>query len=334
MTSRTWAGPAVAHIACVSDSLLDPLEMEAIQAAIRETSPRRFVGSPEHEPTRLALITDDRIAEAARPVLINLGTRWIRSATRVLRPHLPGTWQLDVVGAEVIDGATAKEELRGGWVAAVRATDPSEPSATVAELVVAAHGGVVDVAAARRCGEASPTSDTSRPPSTVSLRLFQPAGRAMLDSFAIAWREVFPSDLVPSSDLAIVSALIGAQTVVRIALTFAGSVSGRIQVYARPEFLVPRPTALAAIKANAVLVANALANVPVEVIVELGTLRMPLNQLRRLAHGATFTLQGFVDSRVPVYCGGALKAWAKPVVCRGVLAVQIESVIHDQGIKS
>jgi hypothetical protein len=35
-----------------------------------------------------------------------------------------------------------------------------------------------------------------------------------------------------------------------------------------------------------------------------------------------------------VYCGGALKAWAKPVVCRGVLAVQIESVIHDQGIKS
>ena len=51
-------------------------------------------------------------------------------------------------------------------------------------------------------------------------------------------------------------------------------------------------------------------------------------------HGSTFTLQGFVDSRVPVYIGGALKAWAKPVVCRGVLAVQIESVIHDQGIKS
>jgi flagellar motor switch/type III secretory pathway protein FliN len=61
---------------------------------------------------------------------------------------------------------------------------------------------------------------------------------------------------------------------------------------------------------------------------------MPLGQLRRLDRGATFTLQGFVDSRVPVYCGGALKAWAKPVVCRGVLAVQIESVIHGQGVKS
>jgi flagellar motor switch/type III secretory pathway protein FliN len=320
----------------VSDSLLDPLEMEAIQAAIRETSPRRSAGAPEYEPTRLALITDDRIAEAARPILINLATRWIRSATRVLRPHLPGNWQLDVVGAEVIDGATAKEELRGGWVAGMRASEaePADPALATAELVIAAHGGVVDIAAAKRCGAVAPTSDTARPPSLVSLRLFQPAGRALLDSFSAAWREVFASDLLPSTDLAIVSALIGAQTVVRVALTFGGSVSGRVQLYARPEALVARPAALAAIKASAKMIANALANVQVELVAELGTLRMPLRQLRRLQHGATFTLQGFVDSRVPVYIGGALKAWAKPVVCRGVLAVQIETVIHDQGIKS
>jgi flagellar motor switch/type III secretory pathway protein FliN len=323
----------------VSDSLLDPMEMEAIQAAIRETSPRRSLGALEYEPTRLALISDDRIAEAARPILINLATRWIRSATRALRGHLPGSWQLDVVGAEVIDGATAKEELRGGWVAAMRAepdarAEPGDPPAAIPELVVAAHGGVVDIAAAKRCGATAPTSDGARPPSAVSLRLFQPAGRAMIDSFGAAWREVFASDLAASSDLAIVAALINAQTVVRVALTFGGSVSGRVQLYARPEALIQRPAALAAIKANARLIANALANVPVEVVVELGTLRMPLKQLRRIEHGATFTLQGFVDSLVPIYCGGALKAWGRPVVCRGVLAVQIETVIHDQGIKS
>ena len=310
------------------------MEMEAIQAAIRETSPRRAAGAPEFEPTRLALITDDRIAEAARPVLLNLGTRWIRSVTRALRSHLPGTWQLDVVGGEVIDGATAKEELRGGWVAAMRAEAAGDPGASPAEIVVAAHGGVVDIAAARRCGEEAPVCDTSRPPSAVSLRLFQPAGRAMLDSFATAWREVFPSPLLPATDLGIIARLIDAQTVVRIALSFGGSVSGRVQLYARPDFLVPRPVALAAIRANAQRIANALAHVEVEIIVELGTLRMPLHQLRRLEHGSTFTLHNFVDSRVPVYCGGALKAWAKPVVCRGVLAVQIESVIHGQGVKS
>src|SRR4051812_36467395 len=118
--------------------------MEAIQAAIRETSPRRSPGAPEFEPTRLALISDDRIAEAARPVLLNLATRWIRSATRALRSHLPGSWQLDVVGAEVIDGATAKEELRGGWVAGMRssAVDTQDGTAPTAELVIAAHGAV------------------------------------------------------------------------------------------------------------------------------------------------------------------------------------------------
>jgi len=309
--------------------------MEAIQAAIRETSPRRTsAGAADQEPTRLALITDDRIAEAARPVLINLGTRWIRAATRALRSYLPGTWQLDVVGAEVIDGATAKEELRGGWVAGLRALDGGSPSASVAELVLAAHGGVVDIAAAKRCGAAAPTADAARPPSAAALRLFQPAGRAMLDSFGLSWREVFASELLPSSDLAIVSGLIGAQTVVRMALAFSGSVNGRVQLYARPELLVPRPAALLAIKATSARIASALANVEVEVVVELGTLRMQLKQLRKLAPGASFTLSGFVDSRVPVYCGGALKAWAKPVICRGMLAVQIERVIHDQGIKS
>jgi flagellar motor switch/type III secretory pathway protein FliN len=320
----------------VSDSLLDPLEMEAIQAAIRETSPRRSPGAPEFEPTRLALISDDRIAEAARPVLLNLATRWIRSATRALRSHLPGSWQLDVVGAEVIDGATAKEELRGGWVAGMRssAVDTQDGTAPTAELVIAAHGAVVDIAAAKRCGATAPTSDTARPPSQVSLRLFQNAGRALLESYAAAWREVFATELAPSSDLTIVSALINAQTVIRVALSFNGSVNGRVQVYARPEALILRPAALAAIKATARMVASALANVPVEVVVELGTLRMPLRELRRLQRGATYTLSGFVDSRVPVYCGGALKAWARPVVCRGVLAVQIETIIHDQGIKS
>jgi hypothetical protein len=138
----------------VSDSLLDPLEMEAIQAAIRETSPRRSFGALEHEPTRLALISDDRIADAARPVLLNLGTRWIRAVTRALRAHLPGSWQLDVVGAEVIDGATAKEELRGGWVAGMRADNVTDPAAPHPELVLAAHGGVIDIASAKRCGAA------------------------------------------------------------------------------------------------------------------------------------------------------------------------------------
>jgi hypothetical protein len=322
---------AVALVAGVSEVLLDPQEMEAIQAAIRETAPPRRQNAANAEPTRLALITDDRIAEAARPVLLALANRAVRIAPRSLRSHLPGSWQLDVAGAEIIDGATAKEELRGGWtggMAIEAAADTGE------EMVIAVHGGAIDIAAARRCGAAAPTSDPAKPPSVVSLRLFQPTGASLLDTWAAAWREMFPHRLVASGDLGIVSRLIESRSVVRVALAFAGAVGGRIQIYARPEVLVQRPAALAAFKPNAMCVANALANVSVEVVVELGTLRMPLRALRSLAPGASHTLQGFVDSRVPVYCGGVLKAWGRPVVCRGVLAVQIESVVHGQGPKS
>lgn len=301
--------------------------MEAIQAAMRETAPRRAASRGEVEPTRLALIADDRTAEIARPILIDLATRVTRIAARALKPHLPGSWQLDVVGAEILDGAAVKQELRGGWIAGMAAPDG-------AEVVIAAHGGVIDTAAARRCGAAKPSTDSGRAPSSVALRLFQPTGRNVLSSWVVAWREVFASELAVSSDLGIVSRLIESRTVVRVALMFAGSVSGRIQIYARPDLLVPRPSALAAFKANALRIANVLSNVPIEVVVELGTLRMPLRELRRLDPGATFTLQGFIDSRVPVYCEGVLKAWARPVVCRGVLAVQIESVVHGQGTRS
>ena len=312
----------------MSEGRLDPQEMDAIQAAIRETAPRRTTAQPtDREPTRLALIADDRTADTARPILIGLAARSIPAATRGLKSHLPANWKLEVVGVETLEGLVAKEELRGGWIAGMCA-------AGGAELVVAVHGGIIDIAAARRCGATAPTTDSEKPPSAVSLRLFQPAGRSLLDSWRTAWHEVFPSELVASSDLAIVARLIEARTVVRVTLAISGDVTGRVQIYARPDGLVPRPVALAAFKANALRIASALSQVPVEIVVELGTLRMTLRELRRLQRGSTFTLQGFVDSRVPVYCEGVLKAWARPVVCRGVLAVQIETVVHGQGNRS
>jgi flagellar motor switch/type III secretory pathway protein FliN len=243
-----------------------------------------------------------------------------------LKSHLQGSWQLDVVTAEIVDGTSAKDELRGGWIAGLRSGE--------GEMLVAVHGAVIDVAAARRCGAATMTSDPNRPPSLVSLRLFQPAGKSLLDAWSTSWKEVFSSELAASSDLGIVARLIEARSVVRVALTFSGALSGRVSVYVRPEVLVQRPAALASFKADALRIASALGNVPVEVVVELGTLRMRLREMRKLHPGQTFTLQGFFDSRVPVYCEGVLKAWARPIVCRGVLAVQIESVVHGQGIKS
>lgn len=311
----------------MSDVQLDPEEMEAIQAAMRESAPRRTSAPSDVEPTRLALISDDRVAEIARPALLALATRAARNATKSLKPFLPGTWRLDVVGAEILDGALAKEEMRGGWMAGL-----SGPEGV--ELALSMHGAVIDQAAAKRCGAAAPTAEPDRPPTPVALRLFEPTGKAASDAWAQAWLDNFGTALAPSADLGIVSRLIEARTIVRVALVFGGDVSGRAAAYCRPEILAPRPAALAAFKANTERIANALANVPVEIVAELGTIRMRLRELRSLEPGAQFTLRGFVDSRVPVYCEGVLKAWARPVVCRGVLAVQIESIVHGQGTRS
>lgn len=300
--------------------------MEAIQASIRESAPATRRAASEAEPTRMTLITDDRIAEATRPVLINLANRAARTAARQLKNHIPGTWQLDMTGAEIVDGAAVKDELRGGWVAGM--------SAGGVELVIAAHGQMIDAAAARRCGATKPMTDDKRLPSAVALRLFQPCGRALLDSWCAAWKEVFSTELAASADLGIVARVLEARSVVRVTLGFSGEISGRVQVYARPEVLAPQPTALAAFKADTAAIRGALSNVPVEVVVELGTLRMKLSDLRKATPGAQFTLNGFIDSRVPVYCEGVLKAWARPIVTRGVLAVQIETVVHGQGTKS
>ena len=309
-----------------TESILEPEELAAIQASIREQAPAARRASAGHEPTRMTLITDDRIAEATRPILIGLANRAVRTATRALKNHLPGAWQLDMIGAEIVDGTSVKDELRGGWVAGLAAGD--------VELVLAAHGAVIDLAAARRFGSSSPSTDPDRLPSAVSLRLFQPTGRSLLDAWGAAWKEVFSTDLAPSNDLGIVSRVIDARVVIRVTLGFSGGVSGRVQVYARPEVLATRPASLASFKVAASRIASALSNVPVELVVELGTLRMKLHELRNAVPGTTYTLDGFIDSRVPVYCQGVLKAWARPIVCRGVLAVQIESVVHDQGTKS
>jgi flagellar motor switch/type III secretory pathway protein FliN len=311
----------------VSDALLDPEELEAIQDAIRETAPRRSSQAPDVEPTRLALIADDRSVETVRPVLINLATRWIRRGSKMLKQHLSGQWQLDVIGAESIDGTSAKEELRGGWLAGGKAG--------AAEAVFAVFGPVIDIAAARRCGGvADANPDMTRAPSPISIRLFQPIGRQLFETWCAQWQEAFDAELQPSTELGIVQRLIEANTVVRVTIAFSGALAGKVVVYVRPEVLLPKPAALAAVKAKALSVANALSNVPVEVVVELGTLRLPLNKIRKLERGGTHALPKFVDSRVPVYCGGVLKAWGKPVVSRGVLAVQIISVVHGQGTQS
>ncbi len=324
---RLSAARAVAKPPGVSDALLDPQELEAIQDAIRETAPRRG-SQPDVEPTRLALIADDRSVEQARPLLISLATRWVRKATKALRSHLPGTWQLDVVGAEAIDGQLAKDELRGAWVGGGAAGD--------AEVVLAVQGPVIDIAAARRCGAEAPTSenDAHAVRRCRSGCFSPPAARCSTAWSARVARGVRPASSSPSNaDLAIVAAPDrGADRRARRRSRSPGSVAGRVQIYARPESLLARPPRSPRSRRRRVGRRRARQRP------DRGRRRArhPAHAAQEAAHAPARldARSQFVDSRVPVYCAGVLKAWGKPVVCRGVLAVQIITIVHGQGTKS
>ena len=58
---------------------------------------------------------------------------------------------------------------------------------------------------------------------------------------------------------------------------------------------------------------------------------IPMSELRRLGPGSQLTLPVFVDDPLPIYCGDVLKAWGRPVVTRGVLAVEVAALAVPGG---
>lgn len=311
-------GSIVALARCVNESALAPAELEAIQAAIREVSvPLRAQTRP------IPILPVDREMSMARAELIDLGSRWAEEAPRQLRGQLPGAWQLHVTDIVLIDGASAAIEARNGWIVAAH-------TGGAPDVALSIHGPLIEAVAARRCGDPRARVDGRRPPSAAALRLFDPIGWAVMQSWTATWKSPARRALQPTSDAGAVSKVFSRPELLRIALTWSGGAIGKCILYAAPSALVaaavPAPVG---VEPRAAL--DRLADVPVELRVELGTLQLVLEQLRQLQPGACFALPTFVDARVPVYVGGVLKAWGTPVVHRGVLAVAIEQVVGGKG---
>jgi flagellar motor switch/type III secretory pathway protein FliN len=280
----------------------------------------------------------------ARAELLELASHWAESAPRALRAQLPGAWQVRVIEIELVESALAMEELEGGWVAEARRGGHGPLSPV---LALAIHGGIIEATAARRCGDArgrEGSGPVRRPPTAAAVRLFDPTGHAVLESWLAAWNRRGQGELVASPALpGALSAsrargatpeprlgeLGGRGELLRVTLAWSGSVQGRCQVVVAPAALVPLIEEAGPADPQAAL--ERLAEVQVELSVELGTLQLALDQLRRLQPGACFTLPTFVDAPVPIFVGGVLKAWGTPVVHRGVLAVAVEQVVGGRG---
>lgn len=300
----------------MNESALVPAELEAIQAAIREVSvPLRAQTRP------IPLMPVDRAMSIARAELIELASRWAEEAPRALRGQLPGSWQVRVTDIELVESG-AGAEVRGSWMVAGH-------SGGAAGFLLAIQGAVIEAVAARRCGDGRGRGDQRRAPSPAALRLFEATGWAVMESWMAMWKSPERKELHPTRATEAIEQVVSRPELLRISLAWTGSVQGRCQVYVAPSMLVPQGTEAAAANPRAAM--ERLADVPVELRVELGTLRLGLDQVRHLQPGACFALPTFIDSRVPVYVGGVLKAWGTPVIHRGVLAVAIEEVVGMRG---
>lgn len=310
----------------VSDVPLDPQELEALQAAIRQPpSPAAAAAAAAAEAVPWPLFAADRSARAARPRLAELAQRWSRWLTRTLRAFV-GDAVVESLGAEIVDTTTLADELRPMWVGLV------EPG-TRGALIVAFGGDVIEAAAARRCG-ASVIKAAGREPTPLARRLFEPAGQAALAAFERAWSELEPIALTRHAPHPEALALaLGGDTIVAATLAISGGATGRVRILARPDVILSPADVTPTVPADAATIAAALGAVPVELRVELATVPIKLEELRALGPGSELTLPVFIDDAMPIYCGDVLKAWGRPVVTRGVVAVEVAAVAVPGGTR-
>jgi flagellar motor switch protein FliN len=323
----------------VSEASLDSAELEAIQAALREASaaPNRPAGRHPEGVTPLALIVEDREAASARPAAMRIGERWVKDATARLKSTLRAEVEVHVAGAEITNGESLRNGLAFTWLTTLAVEGRPEPALLVAS------GPFLSSVAGALCGAvirddgAEPTGgdEVERPPSPATVRIFQPVGDALAASLADAWREEQSTPVACDGKSeridAVRRALVNADVVVVLTMQVTGATTGRLRVLTRPAALVRPPAPIEAVPAAPGALEDALGRVPVEVRVELGRTRLTMSELERLTVGTVITLPQFVDDPLPVEVGGVIKAYGRPVISRGVLAVQIERVFSQRG---
>jgi flagellar motor switch protein FliM len=323
----------------VSEAPLDLAELEAIQAALREAAaaPNRPTSKHPEEIHPLALIVDDREAESARPAAMRVGERWVKEATARLRSTLRADVEVRVAGSEIMNGESLRESLAFTWATTLSVESRSEPALLVASgpLLTSVAGALCGAVIRDDGAEPTGEGEVERPPSPATLRIFQPVGDQLATALADAWREEQSTsvshDSKPERVEAVRRALLRSDVVVALTMQVSGATTGRLRVLTRPGTLVKPPAPIEAVPAAAGALEDALGRVPVEVRVELGRTRLTMGELERLTVGTVITLPQFVDDPLPVSVAGVIKAYGRPVVSRGVLAVQIERVFSQRG---
>ncbi len=317
----------------MDSSALDPNELAAIRAAIAPAAtPARQAAVANEDAQPVALIADDRAAESARPNGLRIGTRWaLTSRAAILR--LCGTRaDVEVLAADTVDSSALRDDLQGAWLRCVTV------GGRRGSALVAITGSMIETLAACMLGAPVQQGGPVRPPSPTSLRIFAPVGEALVAALSAAWGEEQACEvsIVDNSTAADIwrRELADGDVVVVLTLEVKGPVSGVLRLIARPELLVVPAAIMEAVPAPPGAIEEALGGIPVELRVELGRIRMTMAEFAALEPGQIIPMAKFIDDPLPVRCAGRLKAWGRAMVARGVVAVEILSVVPPAGDQS
>jgi len=299
-------------------------ELDAIQAAISQTA-RKPGTAPAIDAMPVPLIADDRAAERARPNGLRIGNRWAALARERLQRLTGSSIEAEVVGAETVEAGSLREELGIAWARCIAAAGRPAPA------VVSVNGPIIDALSALFLGgRPEGGRANARRPSPASLRLFDKAGTILCDAAAAAWREEQACDVIISGEHARVEKwrreVSDDDLIVVVTLSMGEPTAGILRLIARPEAFVVPPAPFEEIPAPPGSVEAALGGVPIEVSVELGKIRITMNELLRLQPGALIPLHKFVDDPLPVALAGKVKAHGRAIVTRGVMAVELTEV--------
>ncbi len=305
--------------------VLSDEEMAALRTSMAEAQKvrdRAPTTTDEKQAAPVALISDDRAAEAVRPNGLRLAQSFATAAqSRIAR--LSGVkLEIDNVTCEIVDGNSVREHLAGTWMDAVAISGRS------GQLFVSAGGPMVEDLAVRRLGGAANSNiSTKRPPSATALKLFASIGEGIVGALAATLRDQQGCEAKRDTKADAVELLrrqlVTSEVVVLMTVAYGPALAGRLRVMAHPETLLPKPPPPVVMPAPAGAIEQILGATPVLVSVLLGSAAVSVTELGALKIGSVVSLQQACDGLLPVRCGGVVKAHGRPLVVGGALAVEI-----------
>lgn len=308
------------------EPILSEEELRALRSAIAPQfgAPQRQ--ATEFQPVPVALIADDKAGESARPAAIRLASRWASIARLRLGHALGVKLGIEYGGIETVHAPMLKEELSVAW------SSLGEVAGRTGIVTVAVGGRMIEWIAGQLLGgdpDDTGTIQVDRPPSVTALTIFERAGEIIASSLTDAWREEQNARFSLLHDAARAEQfrfeLADSEPLLVLTLNATGPTSGYIRLITRPETMVPPPATARATRLKPEEIATVLGDVPVEVKVELGRTRIRMSSMRTLKPGSVIMLDQAADSLLPVECAGVIKAFGRPAVSRGALAVEIVS---------